>query len=112
MYEIHKKGKRTVIRGMDFFIEHLKDVLHAVNKNIENHRLTINTRNIRRCYDIESSNRSKINFISRSLEYLEKKGILILINGKRPKNYMITVKKNINIEQFICQIRQKRLNSN
>lgn len=39
---------------MDFFIEQLKDVLEAVNKGIENHRLTINTRNIRRLYDIES----------------------------------------------------------
>jgi len=48
---------------MDFFIEHLKDVLEAVNKKIKNNRLMINTRIIRRFYDIESSNRSKNNSI-------------------------------------------------
>jgi len=97
---------------MDFFIENLKDVLEAVNKKIENHRLTINTRIIRRLYDIESSNRSKINFIWQSLQYLEKEGILILINGKRPKNYMINVKMKINIEKFISQVRERRLKNN
>jgi len=97
---------------MDFFIEHLKDVLEAVNKEIENNIFMINTKRVRKIHNVKSSNRSKINFISRSLEYLEKEGILILMNGKSPKNYMINAEKKIDIEQFICQVRQKRLNSN
>jgi len=91
---------------MDFFIEHLKDVLEAVNREIEHNIFMINTKRVRKIYHIKSSNRSKITFISRSLSYLEKTGILILINGKKPKNYMVNVKKKINIAQFICRVQK------
>ena len=38
---------------------------------MENNISIVNTKRIRRCYNIKSSNRSKINFIWRALKYLK-----------------------------------------
>lgn len=42
---------------MDFFIENLKEVLEAVNKEIENNVLIISAKRVRKIHDIKSSNR-------------------------------------------------------
>ncbi len=89
---------------MDFFLKNLKDTLEAINKLIENNVNIVNTKKIRRCYNIKSSNRSKINFIWRSLNYLEKQGILAINGATNPKTYKITANERINVEKFLSQI--------
>ena len=64
----------------------------------------VNTKRIRRCYNIKSSNRSKINFIWRSLDFLAKEGILEANGIVKPKTYKIKVANKIDIEEFISQI--------
>ncbi|MHA1488276.1 MAG: hypothetical protein ACTSRI_01315 [Promethearchaeota archaeon] len=95
---------------MNFFTKNLKDTLEAINKLIENKIFLVNTKKIRRCHDIKSSDRSKINFIWRSLEYLRNEGILEL-NGAHnsPKNYKIKLKEKIDIKNFISQIEKERI---
>lgn len=93
---------------MNFFLKNLKDTLEAINKLIGNNIFLVNTKKIRRCHDIKSSDRSKINFIWRSLEYLRNAGILEL-NGvhNSPKNYKIKLKEKIDIKNFISSIEKE-----
>jgi len=71
---------------MDFFLKNLRETLSAVNKLIEGNIYVVNTKRVRRCNNIKSSNRSKINFIWRSLAFLEEQNILEL-NGKSNPKY-------------------------
>jgi len=89
---------------MDFFLKNLKETLEAINKLMDSNIALVNTKRIRRCYNIKSSNRSKINFIWRSLDFLAKKGILEANGIMKPKTYKIKVENKIDIEEFISQI--------
>lgn len=89
---------------MDFFLKNLVETLEAINKLIDNNVNVVNTKRIRRCNNIKSSNRSKINFIWRSLDYLEKEGILEVNGTYSPKTYKIKPNKKINIEEILSQI--------
>ncbi|MFX0041322.1 MAG: hypothetical protein ACFE8L_00280 [Candidatus Hodarchaeota archaeon] len=89
---------------MDFFLKNLKDTLDAINRLIDNNVNIVNTKKIRRCYNIKSSNRSKINFIWRSLNYLEEQGILAINGVTNPKTYKITANEKIDVEKFLSQI--------
>jgi len=89
---------------MDFFKKNLKDTLEALNKLIENNVNIVNTKRIRRCNNIKSSNRSKINFIWRSLKFLEEEGILTINGIANPKTYKITTNQKIDIEEFLSQL--------
>ena len=93
---------------MDFFHKNLKDTLEAINKLIENNVTIVNTKRIRRCYNIKSSNRSKINFIWRSLKYLEEEGILILNGVTNPKTYKITTNEKIDVDKVLSQIEKNK----
>ncbi len=87
---------------MDFFLKNLEETLGAINQLIDNNIYVVNTKRIRRCLKIKSSDRSKINFIWRSLSFLEKEGILE-INGFatiKPKNYNIKNREKIDVEEF------------
>ena len=89
-------------------MKNLEEVLDAINKLMEKNMGTINTKRVRQCYNIKASDRSKINFIWRALDFLEQEGILEH-NGKvSPKNYHIMTKKNIDIEKFILQVKKKK----
>ncbi len=96
---------------MDFFLKHLKETLEAINKLIETNINIVNTKRIRRCINVKSSDRSKINFIWRSLNYLEGEGILEPNGAIKPKNYKIHPKEKIDIEEFIS-ITDKKRNKN
>jgi len=96
---------------MDFFLKHLKETLEAINKLIDKKINVVNTKRIRRCNNVKSSDRSKINFIWRSLNYLEKEGILDPNGAIKPKNYKIRSKEKINIEEFISTTDKKRSNN-
>ena len=93
---------------MDFFSRNLRETLEAINKLIDNNVSLVTTKSIRRCNKIKASNRSKINFIWRSLNYLEKEGILEM-NGKiSPKTYKIRSTQKIDIDDIISQIEESR----
>ncbi|MFX1386055.1 MAG: hypothetical protein ACFE9M_02460 [Promethearchaeota archaeon] len=89
---------------MDFFRRNLKDTIEAINKLIENNVTIVNTKRIRRCYNIKSSNRSKINFIWRALKFLEEEGILTLNGVSNPKTYKILTDEKIDVDEFLSQI--------
>ncbi len=89
---------------MDFFLDNLKDTLEAINKLIENNVTLVNTKRIRRCYNVKSSNRSKINFIWRALKYLEEEGILTLNGITNPKTYKIISNDKIDVDKILSQI--------
>ena len=93
---------------MDFFLKNLEETLNAINKLIEKNVYLVNTKRIRRCNNVKSSNRSKINFIWRSLKYLEEEGSILERNGViNPTTYKIKKKEKINIPAFISQIEEK-----
>ncbi len=89
---------------MDFFLDNLKDTLEAINKLIENNVTLVNTKRIRRCYNVKSSNRSKINFIWRALKCLEEEGILTLNGITNPKTYKIISNDKIDVDKVLSQI--------
>ncbi|MBY9010029.1 MAG: hypothetical protein KGD74_09210 [Candidatus Lokiarchaeota archaeon] len=93
---------------MDFLSRNLRETLEAINKLIDNNINMVTTKSIRRCNNIKASNRSKINFIWRSLNFLEKEGILEM-NGKySPKSYKIRSNQKIVIDDVISQIEDSR----
>ncbi|MFX1407022.1 MAG: hypothetical protein ACFFC9_09395 [Promethearchaeota archaeon] len=93
---------------MDFFLKNLRETLQAINKLIDNHVAVVNTKRIRRCNNIKSSNRSKINFIWRSLDYLEKEGILEINGTYSPKTYKIKSNEKIDIDKILSEIQKDR----
>ena len=93
---------------MDFFSKNLRETLDAINKLIDNNVNLVTTKRIRKCNNIKPSDRSKINFIWRSLQCLEKEGILEMNGIYSPKTYTIKSNQKINIEKVISQIEGKR----
>lgn len=93
---------------MDFFLKNLSDTLKAINKMIENNANLVSTKRVRRCNNISSSNRSKINFIWRSLAFLEDQGILKPNGSSNPKSYSIVPQEKIDIEHFLAKIEKER----
>ncbi len=89
---------------MDFYLKNIKETLEAINKLMDNNIAIVNTKRIRRCYNIKSSNRSKINFIWRSLDFLAKEGILEENGIIKPKTYKIRASSKIDVEEFISHI--------
>ncbi len=87
-------------------MRNLKDTLEAINKLIENNVNIVNTKRIRRCYNIKSSNRSKINFIWRALKTLEEEGILTLNGVTNPKTYKIISSEKIDVEGVLSRIKR------
>lgn len=89
-------------------MNNLKETLEAINKLIDNNVNIVNTKRIRRCFNIKSSNRSKINFIWRSLKYLEEEGILTVNGITNPKTYKIQTDQKIDIEKFLSGINKNK----
>jgi hypothetical protein len=93
---------------MDFFLKNLKETVEAINKLIDNNINMVNTKRIRRCNRIKSSDRSKINFIWRSLDCLAKEGILEINGIYSPKSYKIKPHEKIDVNAIVTKIEQKR----
>ena len=89
-------------------MNNLKDTLNAINKLIDNNVNLVNTKKIRRCANIKSSDRSKINFIWRALKFLEQEGILTLNGITNPKTYKILSDQKIDIDNFLDQIEKDK----
>ncbi|MHA1987077.1 MAG: hypothetical protein ACW98D_10595 [Promethearchaeota archaeon] len=97
---------------MDFFLKNLRDTIEAVNKLIESNVNLVNTKKIRRCIKIKSSNRSKINFIWRALKILEEEGILALNGISNPKTYKIMIEQKIEVEKVLSKIEKDKKRKN
>lgn len=93
---------------MDFFLKNLRDTLEAINKLIDNKVYRVDTKRIRRCNNVKSSNRSKINFIWRSLDYLEKEGILEKNGSYHPKTYNIKLNRKLDIDKIVNDVMNKK----
>ena len=93
---------------MDFFLKNLRDTLEAINKLIDNKVYRVDTKRIRRCNNVKSSNRSKINFIWRSLDCLEKEGILEKNGSYHPKTYNIKLNRKLDIDKIVNEVMNKR----
>ena len=79
-----------------------KEFLEAINYFIENDVHYVDVKRIRRFNNVKSSDRSRITFYFRFLNYLEENGLIVLINENsfRPKRYKLPETK-IEINQFI-----------
>ena len=93
---------------MNFFLKNLKETLEAINKLMDNNISIVNTKRIRRCNNIKSSNRSKINFIWRTLKYLEEEGILKKNGVTNSITYKINSLDKIDIDKVILQAERER----
>lgn len=89
-------------------MNNLKDTLNAINKLIDNNVYLVNTKKIRRCANIKSSDRSKINFIWRALKFLEQEGLLSLNGITNPKTYKILPDQKIDVATFLGQIEKSK----
>ena len=93
---------------MDFFLKNLRETVEAINKLIDNNVNIVNTKRVRRCNNIKSSNRSKINFIWRSLDCLAKEGILETNGIYSPKTYKIKSDEKLDVDEIVTIIKQKK----
>lgn len=88
----------------DFFKKNLEETIAAINILIENKKSLVNTRKVKKINKIKKSNRSKTNFIWRSLQFLEKHEILEKIDGDGTITYKIKSETKIDIPEFINTI--------
>jgi hypothetical protein len=95
---------------MDFFLKNLRETIEAINKLIDNNVNIVNTKRIRRCNKIKSSDRSKINFIWRSLDCLAEEGILEINGTYSPKTYKIKPNEKLDVESLVSTIETKKNN--
>lgn len=93
---------------MDFFIENLKETIDAVNKIIDRKISYVDVKRIRKTINVKSSNRSKINFIWRSLKVLENDGILRCNGSNSPKTYKIVKLQKIDIDSLLNKVKGKK----
>jgi len=75
----------------------LEETVSAINKCYEKNVTDINVKRVRKCNAIPSSERSKINFISRALDELTSLGYLRFVGRNSPKKYKILHKVNLDI---------------
>lgn len=93
---------------MDFFLKNLKETVEAINKLIENKVNMVNTKRVRRCNNIKSSDRSKINFIWRSLNFLAEEGILEMNGSYSPKTYKIKSDERLDVDEIVKMVQDKK----
>ena len=93
-------------------MKNLSETVEAINRLIDSNVNIVTTKRIRRCFNIKSSNRSKINFIWRALKILEEEGILAPNGTTNPKTYKILTDKKIEPEKFLSQIEKNKKRKN
>ncbi|MHA1728985.1 MAG: hypothetical protein ACTSWY_09660 [Promethearchaeota archaeon] len=81
---------------MAYYKKVLKETVFAINMCYDKNFLEVNVRRVRKCNNIPGNSRSKINFISRALQDLDKLGYLEFVGRNSPKRYKILHK----IEDF------------
>jgi len=91
---------------MDFFLENIKEVVEAINKMIARNVGLVDTKRVRMCNGVKSSNKSKVNFIWRSLKYLNEHGY-IEVNGAAGR-YTIPKKAPFDVDEVIEYAKEHR----
>ena len=77
----------------------MQDSIEVINYLIKKGIKKIQVKSIRVFHNIPSSDRSKIHFISRSLDELTKRGVLKYIGKNSPKKYEIIAKEEISFKK-------------
>ena len=85
---------------MDFRIYYLNLTLEAINESISKGNMIIDVKKVRRYHNIPQFDKSKINFIWRSLEFLEQQGLITRYLNKTPKSYKLP-RQEIKIKNII-----------
>ena len=91
---------------MGYFSKILAETVDALNRCYEKNVTSINVGRIRKCNKVKSTDRSKIVFISRSLEELSRAGFLKFVGRNSPKTYMVTNK--IDWEEVLKAVEKAR----
>jgi len=91
----------------NYFKKHLKSTIEGINELIEHKSQFVDTKTIQRINNIKSSERSKTNFIWRSLEILHSQGYLERNGQSSPRKYKIIPNKILNIEKTVNEIIKK-----
>ena len=75
---------------MNFVQKYLNETIRAIEYITRSNLDTIiDVKKIRAFYDIDTADKSKINFYWRSLQFLEERGILELIGNRTPRQYRV-----------------------
>ncbi|MHA1110668.1 MAG: hypothetical protein ACTSRE_06165 [Promethearchaeota archaeon] len=74
---------------MVYYNKILKETASAINLCFEKNYYDISVKRVRKCNNVSSSDRSRIQFISRALEDLKTQGYLELLSRNSPKVYKI-----------------------
>ena len=89
------------------FEKYLKFTIEGINKLIEDKSHFVDTKTIRKINDIKSSERSKTNFIWRSLKILYSQSYLENNGYSNPRRYKIIPKVKIDINKIVNKIIKK-----
>jgi len=93
-------------------MKNLSETIEGVNRLIDRKINLVNTKRIRRCFNIKASNRSKINFIWRALKILEEEGLIAENGISNPKTYKIVTDQKIEVDKLLSQIEKNRKGKN
>ena len=75
---------------MNFVQKYLNETIRAIEYITRtNYDIIIDVKKIRAFYDVDTADKSKINFYWRSLQFLEQKGIIELIGNRTPRQYRV-----------------------
>lgn len=85
----------------NFRKHYLRLTVRAINVLFAKERTYVDTKTIRRLSQIPSTDRSSINFIWRSLEYLENQGYIEKNGRDSPQLYEITSASLIDIKKVL-----------
>ena len=91
----------------NYFKKHLKSTIEGINELIEHKSQFVDTKTIQRINNIKSSERSKTNFIWRSLEILHSQGYLVRNEQSKPIRYKIIANSKFDVEKIINNIIKK-----
>ncbi len=82
-------------------VKNLEETLQIINLFIDKGMSFVNAKKVRKYLEIDSSNRPKIYYIWRSLQFLQKKGILEEIHRSKIITYKLVRQERIKILEFI-----------
>lgn len=88
---------------MNFKYYYMSLVIEAINRAIIKKKTLINVKRIRQFYNIPGSDKSVINFIWRSLDYLEKRGFIIEHSNNGPSKRYYVPKEILDISKVLIK---------
>ena len=95
---------------MNILLKNIEEVANAINILIErsqNGNVYVKTKRIRDINGVKSSDRSKINFVWRSLKILEGEGILGANGSITPSSYVVNIAGKIDIDRLISKLKPR-----